>query len=236
MQQYSGKTVLVTGSTRGVGKAITDHFLSKQATVVGFARSKAENTHKNYLHFQLDLAQPDEIVKAFQNMNKQGISIDIVINNAAILTSQYSMIMPIKAASDMVNINLLAPFIVSREAAKMMKKTKWGRIINIGSMARTLEPVGDSMYAASKAGLETLSNVMAKEFSSFNTTCNTLAISAIESDMLRQLPREKVDEIIATLPLKSYAKIEDVINIIDIFSSPKSNQITGQTLYLGGVN
>lgn len=236
MQQYSGKTVLVTGSTRGVGKEITEHFLTNGATVVGFARSNADNPHENYKHFQIDLTKPEEIVKAFQDMNKRGVSIDIVINNAAVLTSQYSMIMPIRAASDMLNVNLLAPFIVSREAAKMMKKTKWGRIINIGSMARALEPIGDSIYAASKAGLETLSNVMSKEFSSFNTTCNTLAISAIESDMLRQLPREKVDEVIATLPLKSYAKIEDVINIIDFFASTKSNQITGQTLYLGGAS
>jgi 3-oxoacyl-[acyl-carrier protein] reductase len=110
----------------------------------------------------------------------------------------------------MVNVNLLGPFMVSREAAKMMRKRKWGRIINIGSMAASLEPIGDSMYAACKAGLSTLANVMAKEFASMNVTCNTLGINAIESDMLAQLPRDKIDAIIAGLPVPRMSKEDDI--------------------------
>ena len=111
-----------------------------------------------------------------------------------------------------------------------------GRIINIGSMAASLEPVSDSVYAACKAGLSTLANVMAKEFGSFNITCNTLAITAIDSDMLRQLPRERIEAIIAALPVPRFAEIDDILNVIDFFAAERSAYITAQNVFLGGVN
>jgi 3-oxoacyl-[acyl-carrier protein] reductase len=153
-----------------------------------------------------------------------------------VLTSQYAMNMPAAAAQAMVNVNLLGPFMVSREAAKFMRKRKWGRIINIGSMAVSLEPIGDSVYAACKAGLSTMANVMAREFASFNVTCNTLAITAIDRDMLRQLPRDKVAAIIERLPLPRFAEADDILNVIDFLASERSSYITAQTIFLGGVN
>ena len=132
--------------------------------------------------------------------------------------------------------NLLGPFLVSREAAKLMKRRPGGRIINIGSMAATLEPIGDSIYAASKAGLETLSNVLAKEFAAFGITCNTVAVTAIETDMLAQLPRATIDAIIAKLPVARYAVEDDVFNVVDFFASERSSYVTAQTIYLGGLH
>jgi len=236
MTKYLDKIVLVTGSSRGVGKEIAEHFLKQGAIVLGFARGIGSIANSKYHHYQVDLADMDSIQKGFMSLRKEFNHIDIVINNAAVLTSQYAMIMPPSAAQAMVNVNLLAPFIVSREAAKMMRKTKWGRIINIGSMAASLEPIGDSVYAACKAGVSTLANVMAKEFTSFNVTCNTLAISAIDSDMLSQLPRDKIEEIIASLPVPRFAVIDDILNVIDFFAAERSSYITAQTVYLGGVN
>ncbi len=236
MTDYTGKIALVTGSSRGVGLQICEHFLVGGATVLGVARGETTINSDHYHHIQVDLANADEIIIAFRSIRSLVPRVDIVINNAALLTSQYSMIMPPAAAQAMVNVNLLAPFIVSREAAKLMRKSKWGRIINIGSMAASLEPVGDSVYAACKAGLSTLANVMAKEFGSFNITCNTLAITAIDSDMLRQLPRDKIEAIIATLPVPRFAEIEDILNVIDFFAAERSAYITAQTVFLGGVN
>lgn len=236
MGQYTGKTVLVTGSRRGVGLIIADHFLQEGATVIGLAKGESTIAHPAYRHIQADIADPAAIAAAFASMRKTSAAIDIVVNNAAVLTSQYALIMPPGAAQAMVNVNLLAPFLISREAAKMMRKTKWGRIINIGSMAASLEPVGDSMYAATKAGLSTLANVMAKEFGAFNVTCNTLAISAIETDMLSQLPREKIDEIIAKLPVPRFTQPDDILNVVDFLASERSSYITAQTIFLGGVN
>jgi 3-oxoacyl-[acyl-carrier protein] reductase len=136
----------------------------------------------------------------------------------------------------MVDTDLLGAFVVAKETVKLMKRSEHGRIINISSMAVVLEPMGDSMYAACKAGLTTMSNIMAKEFAFMGITVNTLAISAIETDMLKQLNKEKIDKVVGSLPIPRYAKAEDITNVIDFFASERSEYITAQTIYLGGVH
>jgi 3-oxoacyl-[acyl-carrier protein] reductase len=233
---YKDKNILITGTSRGVGRSIAMHFLENGANVAGFSRSNSDIAHEKYFHINVDVGNPSSVMTGFSSLKKIFSSLDILINNAAVLTSQYSMIMSPTSAQSMINVNLLGPFLVSRESAKIMKKNKWGRIINIGSMAASLEPIGDSIYAATKAGLTTLSNVMAKEFSTLGITCNTLAINAIDSDMLAQLPRDKIDEIINSLPISRYSQPADIFNVIDFYASSSSDSITAQTIYLGGVN
>lgn len=236
MKIYSGKCALVTGSRRGVGRLIAEHLLKNGARVIGFARGLATFEHPLYSHIQVDLGESSSIQAAFNDLKKLSSDLHIVVNNAAVLTSQYAMIMPPSAAKAMLNTNLLGPFMVSREASKLMRKTKWGRILNISSMAVSLEPIGDSMYAASKAGLVTLTNIMAKELSPMNITCNTLAVSAIKTDMLAQIPQEKIAQIIATLPIPRFAEADDILNVVDFIASERSSYITAQTIYLGGIN
>ena len=233
---YQNKIVLITGSSRGVGRLITEHFLEKGAMVIGVSRSQPTIINENYIHFSIDIGLPDQVIKMFREIQKNFKKIDIVINNAAVLTSQYSMILAVKNVIEMVNVNLLGTFFISREAAKLMRKNSYGRIINIGSMAGSLEPVGDSIYAACKVAINTIANVMAKELSGLNITCNTLGITAIETDMLSQLPKHKVDEIISKLPISRYATANDIFNVIDFFASEKSSYICAQIIYLGGIN
>lgn len=237
---YNNKIVLVTGASRGVGLEISKHFLKHGAIVIGISTGLSNIENSNYYHFSLDLGNSDAVIACFKNqISKQFKRLDIVINNAAVLTSQYSMIMPSKNAIDMVNVNLLAVFFVSREAAKLMRKNTYGRIINISSMAVSLEPAGDSIYAATKAGIQTLANIMAKEFSTINVTCNTVGISAIETDMLQShspTAQKKIQEIIKGMPIPRVAQADDILNVIDFYASERSSYITAQMLYLGGVN
>ena len=233
---YAGKLALVTGSRRGVGRLISEHFLQHGATVVGFSRGEATFEHPNYSHLQVDVGDPAAVQKGFSALKKINDSVHIVINNAAVQTSQYAMVLSPVAAQAMLNTNLMGAFMVSREASKMMRKEKWGRIINIGSMMSTLEPVGGSIYAVCKAGLSTLANVMAKELAPLNVTCNTLAISAIKTDMLDQQPKDKFAQLIATLPIPRLAEPDDIFNVLDFLVSERSSYITAQTIFLGGVN
>jgi 3-oxoacyl-[acyl-carrier protein] reductase len=233
---YQGKLALVTGSRRGLGRMMAEHILRGGGRVAGFARGEATIDHPDYLHLRVDVGDPESVQAAFAELKKVTDSVQITVNNAAVLTSQYSMVMAPAAAQAMLNTNLLGAFLVSRESSKLMRRGKWGRIVNIGSMAASLEPIGDSMYAATKSGLATMTNVMAKELAPLNITCNTLAVTAIETDMLAQLPQDKVAQVVAGLPLPRFAEPDDVFNVLDFLVSERSSYVTAQTIHLGGVN
>lgn len=241
MGKYKHKVVLVTGSSRGVGLEIAKYFLDEGATVIGLSRGENKNiTHNAYTHFSVDLGNPEVIQSCFRkNITPQFKQVDILINNAAVMTSQYAMILPLKNVSEMININLLGLFMVSRETAKLMRGKTPSRIINIGSMASSLEPMGDSIYAATKAAIITLANIMGKELAMYQVTCNTLGITAIETDMLNshnETAKVKIKEILNAMPIPRMAEMDDILNVIDFFASDRSNYITGQTIYLGGIN
>ena len=234
--EYANRVVVVTGARKGLGQVLANHFLAGGAKVIGISRGEATIRHPEYAHYAADVGDDAAVREVFIQIARALGKVDIVVNNAAVLTSMHAMLMPATRAEEMIRTNVLGVLYVSREAAKLMRKSKWGRIINIGSMASTLEPVGDSMYAATKSASLTLTGVLAKEFASYGVTVNTLAVTAFETDMLDQLPREKVDAVIAGLPLARYPTTEDITNVVDFFASPRSSYITAQTLYLGGVH
>lgn len=234
--QYSGRVVVVTGASRGLGRLVVDHFLANDAVVVGVSRSATDLTHPSYEHHEADVADDRAVRELFVAVARSHGRVDIAVNNAAVLTSIHAMLMPASRAAEMVGTNFLGNLFVAREAAKVMRKRSFGRIIGIGSMASTLEPIGDSVYASMKAASMTLTGVLAKEFGGYGITVNTVAVSALETDMLGQLPRGKVDAVIASLPLPRMATPEDVFNVIDFFASDRSAYITAQTVFLGGVH
>ena len=227
---------LVTGSSRGIGLLLTRHFLEKGYHVIGFSRSEHMLPGQDYRHYSIDISDDDSVKKAFVSISKEAKRVDVLVNNASLLTSQYAMILPPANAAAMVSVNLLGSFYVAREAARLMRKKKFGRIINISSMAVCLEPQGDSIYAATKAASEKMTNILAKELAGHNITCNSLAISAYETDMYAQLMREKIDAVVAGLTLPRLATDDDILNVIDFFVSERSSYITAQTIRLGGVS
>lgn len=236
MQVPQSRTALVTGASRGLGRAITNGLLDKGFNVVGVSRSETDLEHHQYRHLPADILDPVKVSGIFKTLRKDGVVVDTLVNNAAVLTSQYALILDPQKARDMVLTNLWAPFVLSREAARVMRKIGWGRIVHIGSIAPTLEVPGDSVYAACKQGLVTLSNVLAREFATFGITSNVLSISAFPTDMLTQLPQDNLHDALQMLPLPRMATKDDVMNALEFFISERSDYITAQTLLLGGAH
>jgi 3-oxoacyl-[acyl-carrier protein] reductase len=234
---YNGKVVLITGTSRGVGKSLSCYFKDNGAEVLNVSRTSPSGLGFNLkAWYYCDLSNINDVFATMKSIQMEYKKIDIVINNAAVMSSRMSQKMPIEDAINMVNVDLLAPFLVCREASRLMYDIPYGRIINIGSIADVCEAMGDSVYAACKAGLKTMTNILAKEYARQNITCNTLAISAIDTDMLAQHKPETVDALVKTFPIPRKATIDDITNVIDFFCSEKSGYVTAQTIYLGGLH
>ena len=231
----TNQIALVTGTSRGIGRQICEHFLSQDLKVIGFSRSTGTIEHKQYRHFSVDISDEKSVQETFKTIRTDYGAIDILVNNAGLCSFQFVLLTPAKQAEEVLKTNVLGTFIVSREAAKLMLPRRYGRIINISSMVVPVAPAGGAIYSASKSALTQFTQVLSRELGDQNITCNVLGITAIESDMLKQLSKEKLDSIISTLPIKRLATIEDITHCLDFFVSRESSSITGQVVYLGGV-
>lgn len=215
---------------------LVDYFTSQGALVVGISRGPSDLSHPAYDHHEMDVADDRAVREAFIRIARSHGRVDILLNNAGALTSMHSLVMPAQSADEMVRTNILGGLFASREAAKIMRRRSYGRIIWIGSMASALEPIGDSVYSATKAAAITLAAVLAKEFAGYGITVNTVGVTALDTEMLRKLPAGKVREIVAGLPLPRPATPDDIVNVVEFFASKRSSYITAQTVFLGGIH
>ena len=131
--------------------------------------------------------------------------------------------------------NLIGSFLFCREAAKIMRKHKFGRIVNFSTVAVPLKLEGEAAYVASKAAVESLTDVLAREFADFGITVNCVGPVPIETDLIRAIPEQKIENLVNRQSIKRLGKMEDVVNVVEFFLRRESNFITGQRLYLGGV-
>ena len=234
---YGGRVAVVTGARRGIGRLVAEHLLAGGAQVVGLSRAAdAVIEHPAYQHLAADVADDAAVRAAFREIARHHGRLDLLVNAAAVLTSQYVLLLPGGKAEEMVRTNLLGPVLTCREAAKLMTRARYGRIVNVSSMAAVLEPPGDAVYAATKAALATFGNVLAKELGRVGVTVNTLGVTAYPTDMLAALPADKVAAVIAALPIPRAATREDLLHALDFLLSESSGYVTAQTLHLGGVH
>lgn len=236
MTNYSGQVILVTGSSAGIGRMLTEYFLESGAKVLGFSRSSFSLPSQNYFHYICDVTDLTSVQEAFKKIRLDGHHLSGLINNAGVLSVCSTLLMPPKAAQEMINTNFLGSFLVAQECAKMMSRKKFGRIIGISSMAEILEPVGDAVYSASKAAATSLTNSLAKELAPHGITCNTLAITHLATSMSKKINTDTLQKVIKELPLPRSATIEDITSVVDFYMSPRSSGITGQFIALGGLH
>jgi 3-oxoacyl-[acyl-carrier protein] reductase len=227
--------VLITGSRKGIGYQLVQHYLTNGCVVIGCSRSESELNHNNYYHYILDVSDEENVSLMFSDIRKKFKRLDVLINNAGMASLNHSLLTPVSTVKKLFDTNFLGTFIVSRQAVKLMQKNKFGRIINFSTVAVPLNLEGEAIYASSKCAVEQFTKIFSKEVSSMGVTVNLIGPTPIQTDLIKAVPKSKIDELLNQQAIKRLGEFEDVINVIDFYIKKESNFITGQTIYLGGV-
>jgi 3-oxoacyl-[acyl-carrier protein] reductase len=226
---------LITGTRKGIGKYLAEHYVSEGHFVIGCSRSEPDWSLEGYKHFQVDVSDETAVKSLFSFIKKNYGRLDHLINNAGIASMNHFLLTPISTVNKILNTNVVGTFLFSREAAKLMQKRGYGRIVNFTTVAAPLKLEGESIYAASKAAVISFTEVIARELSTYGITVNSIGPTPIETELIRSVPKEKLEALINRQAIKRYGTVEDVANAVDFFLQKESSFITGQTLFLGGV-
>lgn len=235
IENKGSEVILVTGTSRGIGKYIAEHYCSLNYTVIGCSRSESSIFDKNYRHFVADVGIEQDLVEMFKGIRQQFKKIDVLINNAAINPAIISAaLIPYSSIENIFKVNVFGAMLCCREAVKLMLRNKFGRIINIGSMAARHEVPGESLYTASKAAMNAYTRVLAKEVGKMNITVNVVAPAAIETELSSKINQVALAEVLSRNAINEFGNFDDVTNSIDFLIKKESKHITGQIIYLGG--
>ena len=235
-----GEIALVTGASRGIGKAIATKLAAEGATVIGTATSEGGAASiGEYLGAQgtgmvLDVTNADSVSEVLGAIEEQYGPISILINNAGITRDNLMMRLKDADWDAIINTNLTSVFKISKACLRNMMKARKGRIITIGSVVGSTGNPGQTNYAAAKAGLIGFSKSLAREVGSRGITVNTVAPGFIDTDMTRALSDEQRDALKGQIPLSRLGDPDDIANAVAFLASPSASYITGETLHVNG--
>lgn len=238
----SKKTVLITGASRGIGKAILesfneDYFIVGTGTSESSVQSILENINSINTQgdaFKLDLGDRDSIKELTSLLDSKEIHPDILINNAGITRDNIMLRMHEDEWDNVIDVHLNGQYLLIKSFIKKMVKNRWGRIINISSTSAVLGNKGQANYAAAKAGIEAMSRSLARELGSRNINVNCVAPGFIETDMTKEISEGNEDLLASQIPLGRLGKPNEIAEVVHFLASEQANYITGQTLHVNG--
>ncbi|HZK72179.1 MAG TPA: SDR family oxidoreductase [Clostridia bacterium] len=231
------KVVVISGTSKGIGKGVAEHFIGKGYIVHGCSRGEGTINHVNYLHKKVDISIENDVREWIREIKKSSGRIDILLCNAGYAPANYLVNMTSgKVMNDVLTMNVNGTLFLCREVSKIMMRQRSGRIITVSSMAQGLHLEGTAAYASSKAAIVEMTKILAKEMSQFNITCNVIAPSMYMTDGVSVLGEQVIQRALASLTLKRQLKIEELTNVIDFYCAEESGCITGQVIYMGLVN
>ena len=227
--------ILITGTRKGIGRFLVEHYTSLGHQVIGCSRNETEYSIDNYQHFCLDVCDEKDVKRMFSQIRKSYGRLDILINNAGIASMNHALLTTMDTVYKIYGTNVFGTFLFCREAAKLMQRNRYGRIVNFATVATPLKLEGEAIYASSKAAVISLTQILARELANIGITVNAIGPTPAKTDLIRSVPDEKLERLIEKQAIHRYGDYGDIINVIDFFINPESNFITGQVIYLGGV-
>lgn len=237
----TGRTVLITGGTRGIGLGILKVMMESNANVI-FTGTKSLNKYSdldesikdNAKYIQTDLCTENGLNNLISSLRKEN-SIDICINNAG--TNKIINIenFELRDYNYISNINLISPMVITKIVVEKMKEKKWGRVINIGSLWSTITRAGRSLYTVSKHGLLGFTKTSALEYAKWNILVNMVSPGFVNTELsFRTLKNREREEISSKIPVGRFAEMNDIANVVLFLSSDLNNYITGQNIIVDG--
>lgn len=241
---FNDSVVLVTGGSKGIGKEIGLYFLKRGATVIfNYSRNgphidnlikEIESISGDYMLCQYDVSDSKEVIGMFKEIRKTYEVITHLINNAGITRDGWAMMMGDKNWEDVLKVNLFGSFYCIREATKMMYKRKKGVIVNVSSTSGIKGQSGQANYSASKGGIISMTQTLAKELAPHGIRVNSVSPGFIETEMTKRIPKDKLEMYKQLIPLERLGKPLEVAEVIGFLSSDKSGYITGQNIVIDG--
>jgi 3-oxoacyl-[acyl-carrier protein] reductase len=240
---FHGQVAVVTGGTRGIGKAMAEEFAKKGVHVVVAGRNAeaATDTAASLASFgvkalgvRLDVSDSAEVAKTFESIRKEFQRIDILVDNAGITKDGLLMRMREEAWDAVLDINLKGVFLCTKEVIPDMAKQRYGRIINITSVAAFMGNPGQANYSASKAGIVGLTKTVAREYAARGITVNAVAPGFIETAMTDVLAEKVKEEMKRIIPLGRFGTVSDIAHAVHFLASPEAGYITGHVIHVNG--
>ena len=241
MSQLDGKIALVTGASRGIGKAIATQLAQQGATVIGTATSEnGAQAISDYLSefggkgFALNVTEKESVDTTIKAINEAHGGIDILVNNAGITRDNLLMRMKDDEWQDIIDTNLTSIFTLSKAVLRGMMKKRFGRIVNIGSVVGSAGNAGQANYAAAKAGVIGFSKSMAREVASRGITINVVAPGFIDTDMTKALTDDQKVAIFKDIPANRLGEPDEIAATVAFLVSDGAAYITGETIHVNG--
>ena len=238
-----GKVALVTGATRGIGKAIALELASQGAIVVGTATSdNGADTISAYLTeagatgrgLKLNVADAESIETVIKSIQDEFGTVEILVNNAGITRDNIIMRMKDDEWNDVLNTNLTSIYRLVKACLRGMTKARWGRIISISSVVASMGNAGQANYAAAKSGMEGFTRALAREIGSRNITVNCVAPGFIDTDMTKDLPEEHKANLQSQIPMNRLGQPEEIASVVGFLASQGAGYVTGESIQVNG--
>lgn len=232
--RFTGKVVLVTGASRGIGYAIAKSFVDQGAIVIGTATSETGAKNSPGHGMVMDVCNALSVEKALTEIQTKFGAPHILINNAGLTEDNLMLRMKVEQWDHVIDANLNGVFRTTKACLRGMLKARWGRIINITSVVGVTGNSGQANYCAAKAGMIGFTKAVAAEMAGVGITANCVAPGFIQTDMTDKLDEKQREAILAQIPSKKMGQAQDIANAVLFLASDDASYITGQTVHVNG--